>query len=239
MVSDGDLLERASRRRWYHTLELAPGTWTEGWFDLRDAIPHYRLPADMTGMRALDIGTWDGFWAFEMERRGASVVAIDLDDERLLDTPARLRPATYADDRGAGFALAKAIRSSRAERIVCSVYDARPAELGTFDFVMCGSVITHLRDQLLALERIRGLCKDTATFVNAEVVDRRLDLVPWPVALFRGHRDPVTYWRPNVRGWKRMLYAAGFEQTELVARFGMQSTGGQVPHAVFHSRRPI
>lgn len=32
------------------------------------------------GMCALNVGTWDGFWAFEMERRGAEVVALNLDD---------------------------------------------------------------------------------------------------------------------------------------------------------------
>ena len=40
-------------------------------FDLRDYVDHYGLPERMDGMRALDVGTWDGFWAFEMERRGA------------------------------------------------------------------------------------------------------------------------------------------------------------------------
>ena len=43
---------------------------TEGMFDLRPVVDRYGLPARMDGMRALDVGTWDGFWAFEMERRG-------------------------------------------------------------------------------------------------------------------------------------------------------------------------
>src|SRR4051812_29410108 len=91
------LLEQAKTRTWYHTLDFGDGVVTDGWFDLRADVHHYHLPEDMTGMRALEVGTWDGFWAFEMERRGAEVVAIDLDDERKLDWPPRRRPAQYAD----------------------------------------------------------------------------------------------------------------------------------------------
>jgi hypothetical protein len=43
----------------------------------------------MDGMCALEVGMWDGFRAFEMERRGAEVVALDLDDKRDLDWPRR------------------------------------------------------------------------------------------------------------------------------------------------------
>jgi tRNA (mo5U34)-methyltransferase len=76
---------RVGEISWYHTLELAPGLETKGWFDLRADVPRYGLPERMDGLRALEVGTWDGFWAFEMERRGAEVVALDLDDERDLD----------------------------------------------------------------------------------------------------------------------------------------------------------
>ena len=68
-------------------------------FDLRPFVDRYGLPESLEGMRCLDVGTWDGFWAFEMERRGGEVVGIDLDDERA----ARLAAAPAAEDvpRGA------------------------------------------------------------------------------------------------------------------------------------------
>ena len=128
-------------------------------------------------MRALEVGTWDGFWAFEMERRGADVVALDLDDERELDWPPRRRPETFSEEpRGAGFRLAKEVLGSRVVRVVRSIYHATPEELGTFDLVFCGSVLIHLRDQLLALERIAGLCD--GTFISAEEYDRFSGLAP-------------------------------------------------------------
>jgi tRNA (mo5U34)-methyltransferase len=231
-----DLTQRAREMSWYHTLEL-PGLVTEGWFDLRPYLDRYGLPEQMTGMRALDVGTWDGFWAFEMERRGADVVALDLDNESDLDWPPRLRPDVYSTEpRGRGFKLAHEMLSSRVERINCSIYHALPEDLGQFDVVICGSVLIHLRDQLLALERIANLCR--GLFISAEEYDRLARWIPLPLSRFRGHvSGTVVYWRPNIKAWRRMLWAAGFDDVQQRAKFGMKSEGFSVPHVVFHCRR--
>jgi tRNA (mo5U34)-methyltransferase len=235
------LRERVREQSWYHAMDLGPNLTTEGWFDLRPYVPEYGLPDRMDGMRALEVGTWDGFWAFEMERRGAQVVALDLDDEAALDWPPRRRPASFNPrPRGEGFRLASAILGSSVERHDLSVYDATPEELGTFDLVFCGSVVIHLRDQLLALERIAALTKPGGTFVSAEEYDRRTSLLPWGVWRFAADRpEPaIVYWRPNVRAWKRMLWTAGFDDVQERARFRMHSTDGfSVPHVVLHAVR--
>jgi len=231
-----DLLERARARSWYHTIELTDDYVTPGWFDLRPFVEHYGLPADMSGMRALEVGTWDGFWAFEMERRGAEVVAIDLDHERDLDWPPRRRPSVWSDERrGDGFRLAKEILGSKVERIDMSVYNATPEELGTFDFVFCGTVLLHLRDQLLALERIANLC--TNRFVSAEEYDRLASLVPFPVSRYYADRDKaVVFWLPAIRTWERMVRTAGFDRVVRHSKFVMVASGGvKVPHVVLHA----
>ncbi len=74
---------------WYHTIELAPGVVTPGWFDTRAVIEQVPFPRSLAGKRCLDVGTFDGFWAFEMERRGAAeVIAIDILDSTKWDWPA-------------------------------------------------------------------------------------------------------------------------------------------------------
>ena len=234
-----DLLERARGHRWYHTLELAPGEVTEGFFDLRPYVPRYGLPDRMDGMRALDVGTWDGFWAFEMERRGAEVVGIDLDDERDLDWPPRRRPASFSEGRrGDGFRLARELLGSKAERVELSVYRAGPEELGTFDLVLCGSVLIHLRDQMLALERLASVCR--GRLVLAEAYDRLTGLLPFPVARFRPDREAdVVFWEPSARTWRRMLWTAGFEDVREHGRFTMRSPRGfGVRHVVLHADGP-
>jgi tRNA (mo5U34)-methyltransferase len=230
--------ERVRELSWYHTLELAPGVVTEGMFDLRPVVDRYGLPERMDGMRALDVGTWDGFWAFEMERRGAEVVALDLDDESRLDWPADRRPASFSSEpRGQGFRLAREMLGSSVERVNCSIYDARPEELGTFDLVFCGSVLIHLRDQVLATERIAGLCR--GTFLSVEAYDPLTSLLPFPVSRYRADRDAdVVFWEPNIRAWKGMLRTAGFSSVEQLRRFRLKARAGwSVRHVALRASR--
>jgi tRNA (mo5U34)-methyltransferase len=230
--------EAVQGRFWYHTLDLGDGIVTPGWFDLRPYVDRYGLPERMSGMRVLEVGTWDGFWAFEMERRGADVVALDLDDESDLDWPPRRRPATYQTEaRGKGFEIASEILGSKVERVTRNVYDATPEELGRFDLVFCGSVLMHLRDQLLALERIAALC--TGTFISAEEYDRLSGFIPYSVARYHADREAaVVFWLPSARTWRRMLWTAGFDRVEEKARFTMRSTDGiKVPHVVHHASK--
>ncbi len=224
-------------KRWYHTVELPDGSVTPGWFDLRPLVPRYGLPDDLTGLRALEVGTWDGFWAFELEKRGAEVVALDLDDERDLDWPPRRRPAAPQAGRGGGFAELRERLGSAVERVELSVYDATPERLGTFDLVFCGSVLIHLRDQLLALERIAGLVRPGGTFVTAEEFDPVLDRIPLPVARFRGNRTgSVVFWVPSRRTWRDMLWYAGFDVVREHGRFTMRSREGwKIRHVVHHA----
>ena len=57
------------------------GTNTQPWHKQRRFRRRMRLlqiPKDLTGKTVLDMGSFDGFWAFECERRGAKrVLAID------------------------------------------------------------------------------------------------------------------------------------------------------------------
>ena len=60
------LVEAVARNpAWYHTIELAPGVVTPGEIDLRKLAARV-LPDRLDGLRALDVGTFDGFWAFEL-----------------------------------------------------------------------------------------------------------------------------------------------------------------------------
>jgi tRNA (mo5U34)-methyltransferase len=229
---------RAEQLGWYHTLELPGGETTQGMFDLRGLVAKYGLPDRLDGMRALDVGTWDGFWAFEMEKRGAEVVALDLDDERDLDWPPRRRPKQFPETpRGAGFRLAKELLGSNVERVNQSIYHAGPEELGQFDIVFCGSVLIHLRDQLLALERIAGLCR--GLFISAEEYDPLTGFVPFPASRYFADRDSaVVYWLPSIRTWRRMMWTAGFDEIERFGKFKIPSTQGwSVRHVVHHCRK--
>lgn len=237
-LAGNDIIERARELRWYHTIELAPGFTTEGMFDLRPFVDRYGLPESLAGKRVLDIGTWDGFWAFELERRGADVTAIDIDDDRDLDWPANRQPAESRPTwRGAGFELAKEVLGSKVDRHNVSIYNALPEDLGTFDLVFCGSVIMHLRDQVLALERIANLCR--GTFISAEEYSALLGLLPFAASRYRAHRDKsVVFWEPNVRAWRSMMLSAGFANVDQRGRFKLVAREGwSVRHVVHHAHK--
>ena len=134
-------LDAALEREWYHTLELAPGVVTPGWFDTRKALAQLPFPASLAGKRCLDVATFDGFWAFEMERRGADeVVAIDLVDASEADWPVGSDPSVIQaigerKRAGEGFELARDALGSSVERLEMNVYDLDAEAVGEFDFV--------------------------------------------------------------------------------------------------------
>jgi len=201
---------------WYHTMELAPGIVTPGWFDHRPVVAKVGLPEDLSGMRCLDVGTFDGFWAFDLERRGAEeVVAIDLLDPGLWDWPRGASPEVMEaigrrKGTGRGFELAKSALLSNVVRVERSVYDLRPASDGMFDLVYVGSLLLHLRDPVLALERVSSVCRGQVILVDAV----HLVLSAWsrPLASLDGNGRPW-WWRPNLSGLFRMAEAAGLRPT--------------------------
>jgi tRNA (mo5U34)-methyltransferase len=223
------LAARAAELSWYHTIDLAPGVTTRGWFDTRGLVPEVPLALDLTGKRCLDVGTWDGFWAFEMERRGAaSVTAIDIDDPRGWDWPpnaefdaagaARVAFMEGFKSQAAAFGLAKEALDSKVERIDCSVYDLDPEVHGTFDVVFLGALLLHLRDPVRALDRIRRVCG--GELVVAESVELISSLLRprTPTARLEGLEEPW-WWQPNVAGLRRMVASAGFELLETTGLF--------------------
>lgn len=227
--------EKVRDRSWYHTIDLPDGTSTPGYFDTRAVPDLVEWPQGLRGGRCLDVGTFDGFWAFEMERRGATeVVALDIDDPAALDWsydertrgPDRIR--AWGSQRGPGFTDAASRLGSRAQRLVCSVYDLDPAVHGTFDVVLCGAILLHLRDPIKAMERMRSVCSGEVVFVEAlepvlELVARRV-----PCARFAPLTDQ--WWRPNKLGLLRMIRVAGFEVTWVGPRFLVPFGAGAPVH---------
>src|ERR687898_398858 len=148
---------------WWHTIEVAPGVVTPGGWDLRATAERLPWPPSLAGMRCLDVGTMDGFWAFELERRGAEqVVASDVLDATRLDhfVADRLRGERYRRASERNFVLA--------------------AEVGEFDLVVMGYVLQMLRDPLRGLEAVRRVCR--GHLILLETVSGPLELLPSPLA---------------------------------------------------------
>src|ERR1035438_9075501 len=112
-------LEELARLGWYHSMELPDGRVIPGFQSLdvlRNRIAQFPVPADLRGKRALDIGAWDGWFTFELERRGARVMAVD----------------STAFER---FRVARDLLGSQAEYRIDDVCRLSPAKIGYFDIV--------------------------------------------------------------------------------------------------------
>ena len=201
-------------REWYHTLELAPGIVTPGWFDTRKMVADLPLPASLAGQRCLDVATFDGFWAFEMERRGADeVVAIDLLDPAAADWPANSESAVIEaigarKDAGRGFEIAREALGSGVERLEMNVYDLDDAAVGAFDFVYLGSLLIHLRDPVRALERVSSVCRGSVLVVDNIDLGLTVRHPRRPVASLDGVGRPW-WWKMNLAALVRVVEAAG------------------------------
>ena len=218
------LREKVAATSWYHSIELEPGLVTPGWFDTRAVPPMLPLPASLAGMRCLDVGTFDGFWAFEMERRGAAeVVAIDVVDPRRWDWPPFCPPEAVEEmvqrkRDNPGFAIAKESLGSKAQFVDASIYELDPAEHGTFDFVFCGSLLLHLRDPVLGVERLRAVC--TGELVLTDAVDPGLSrrFRRHAVAELDGQGRPW-WWHQTVAGLGAVVQRGGFRVVEGPRRY--------------------
>lgn len=231
---------------WYHTIELAPGITTPGAIDLRASAPKV-LPADLAGKRAVDVATFDGFWAFEMEARGARVTAIDIPSVEEIEFPPLRRDAVVARSReaglelGAGFRLAAEALGSNVDRIECNVYDLDQDVVGgPVDFAFCGALLTHVRDPVRALERIRGVLSPGGEIRVFEPFSGYLSLVSRrrPGARFLANQSDYTWWVPNLAGLSSWLRAARFDRIERVAIARPRSSAfAGTLYAAFSARR--
>jgi tRNA (mo5U34)-methyltransferase len=214
--------------RWWHGgMNLGGGMFTKGISQPeRNLLPAIALPQDLNGKTVLDIGTWDGYMAFECERRGASrVVAVD----SFVWSEAYKEVDPKATGR-AGFDLAHSLLDSKVEAVECEVLDLSPAQLGTFDIVLFLGVLYHMRHPLLALERVAAMTKELLIIESHVISDKGKPVM----AFYPGrelNNDPTNWWGPNTVCIEAMLMDVGFDRLVQVS----ENNG----RAAYHAWRTI
>jgi tRNA (mo5U34)-methyltransferase len=165
-----------------------------------------KIPADLKGLRVLDMGTWDGFFAFEMERRGAEVFVIDMWDESAFKQ----------------FDFVRKIKQSRIQSEKMDALDVTPERLGQFDLILCAGLLYHLRYPLATLEAIRRICRGQLILETVGMVPFVHGSFPM-MAFFPGDDEAIRTGRPwGISGaattsWVvEALHTAGFDRCEVV-----------------------
>lgn len=202
---------------WFHTFSLdrSRELYTHGVArDHRYRVP--ALPEDFGGMSVLDIGTFDGFYAFLAEARGAGrVVAIDNEQYR-----------EWVSSRwgvelqgGEGFAAIRELLDSEVDYQRIDAFDLDELE-ETFDFIFCFGILHRVENPLGLLKIIRRrLAAGGRVLLETHgVADRTFDSaavhIPVPGEVYA--RDDFVYWGFTPAGLDAMARHAGFEGFELI-----------------------
>lgn len=139
---------------WRMKWEILPGIITPGISEVHPAyiLDDYGVGSELKGKTALDIGTWDGAFAFELEKRGARTVATDIQDPN-----------------NTGFNAAKEILGSSIEYLQASVYELPKLLTLKFDIVLFRAIYYHLKNPIGAFEAIQSIMSDNGlAFIEGE-----------------------------------------------------------------------
>jgi tRNA (mo5U34)-methyltransferase len=201
---------------WFHTFLLSrqAGIYAPGVArDHRYRIP--ALPESFEGLRVLDVGTFDGFYAFLAEHRGAERV-LAVDNEQYVHW-AKARWGRHLEG-GEGF---RAVAQLLGSRVEYRVQDALEMDhLGErFDFVFCFGILHRVENPLGLLRALRGTL-DARGRVLVET--HGCDEEPTSPSLHVfGHgdvhaRDDFIYWGFTPESLRRLSALAGFSSFDLI-----------------------
>lgn len=145
----------------YHVMEIPGVGVTRGHWDLRSQLDDFLGRLSFAGTRVLEIGPASGFLSFEMERRGANVVAVEITDDPGWDFvpfPDAVLAPIYAPQRDDmrrmknGFWFAHAAFRSKVQMHYGDVYNL-PEALGQFDIAIMANVLLHCHSPTRIIEQ--------------------------------------------------------------------------------------
>lgn len=197
------LIEKIASLEWIHTIDLGNGVLTPGKWPANPHILEAMDGINFEGKKVLDVGTCNGLWTFEAEKRGAiHVSSIDyLTHVGYWCTPA--------------FKLAHRVLKSRAiYNPDLSVYDVENLAIYDFDVIIFCGVYYHLKNPLLAFAKLRKILRSGGTLIIEGPViqdDKRC----YAKFLYKdADPDRSNWWIPTSRCLREWIECSFFEITK-------------------------
>lgn len=146
------LREQANKYKWYHTIKVANGIYTDSVCPDYKSLWDFNLECmkniDFKNKRVLDIGCRDGLFSFEAEKRGArEIIGIDNDISK-----------------GATEFLIPLFKSN-VQMYELNLYDLTPEKFGLFDIIIFFGVLYHLRYPFWGLKKVIDCLSDGGTLL--------------------------------------------------------------------------
>jgi SAM-dependent methyltransferase len=219
----------------YHTIEIPGRGVIHGQWDLREHVDEYLGGYGFAGKRVLEIGPASGFLTFEMERRGAHVVALEVPDDPGWDfvpfPEEVLRPIFAPRRQHMGriknsFWFLHQLNHSRAQ--VCYGDSCRiPIELGIFDVAVMASVLLHCERPV----RIMAECaKRSGTLIVTEMYTA--DIEGSPVCRLVpnvANQAWDTWWQFSTEFLIQYFSVLGFSRTKVIRHEQSHKSGVKMP----------
>jgi SAM-dependent methyltransferase len=229
----------------YHTVEVPGHGVVHGQWDLRGKVDEYLGHYKFAGKRILEIGPASGFLTFEMERRGADVVALELPDDPGWDFvpfPNEMLTPIFGPRRVAmdkiknSFWFLHGLHGSRAR--LCYGNSSNIPDLGRFDAAVMASVLLHCERP----QRVIAECaKRVDTLIVTDVYMEDLEgsavcrLVP---SATRFTWD--TWWEFSTTFFEQFFGVLGFAHTAVTRHQQIYNGHGPTPlFTVIGSKHPI
>jgi tRNA (mo5U34)-methyltransferase len=245
---------------WYHSIRLAPGIVTPGRCSIEqfEASLHCLQLPDLRGKSVLDVGAYDGFFSFSVERLGAArVVALDhyvwstdmvgyIKDWRDSKRSGAPLPAPHESRHWhphelpgrRPFDSARKLLGSKVEPVVDDFMTMDLAALGKFDVVLFLGVLYHMEEPLRAMRRVASVTNpqglaviETEAMEIPSLEDRSF------CEFFPGqelNNDPTNWWVPNAKAIEGFCKAAGFREATILSerpkrqRYGLAKKLGSI-----------
>jgi tRNA (mo5U34)-methyltransferase len=197
----------AKNLRWFHSHEFPDGEVAEGVKSLEilqaEADNIYCFP--VSGKTVLDIGAWDGFFSFEAERRGASLV-------HSTDHFCWSGPGWGTKD---GYDYAHRKFGSTALSTDVDLFDLDPGQFGTFNVVLFLGVLYHLKDPFKGMEKAATMSNDLLIVETVTALNHITEPVMRYYLGDELNGDATNYWAPNHYCLLNMLKELGFRRFKL------------------------
>ena len=206
----------------YHSMTFPDGEVVEGQWDLRDIFGQYVGGYDLAGKTVLDVGTASGFLAFEAERAGATVTAIDASDASEFDRVQFAGSKLHQDRRAwnaelndwlrtlkSGYWYAHDKYGSKVETIYFPLRGL-PYWGRSFDVVIAGAIVEHLADPVTFVSNIARVARE-AVIIGFTPIGRTRKQV---METMNEWADPAidhVWWRVSRGLYERLFANLGFD----------------------------
>jgi hypothetical protein len=218
----------------YHVMDLPGVGRIGGQWDLRGHVDEYLGNVNFGGKRVIEIGPASGFLTVEMEKRGATVQAVEVTDEpgwdfvpfpaAVLD-PVRAPRAVHLQRVKNSFWFTHAANKSSAKIFYGDAYNL-PDALGQFDIAVMAAVLLHTRSPLAIMEQC---ARRADTLIVTDCFFPELE--GSPVCRLNPSRDNKswdTWWHFSTDFFAQFVGVLGYE-TCVITRHEQMHHGHPVP----------